>query len=70
MENIGGKLNEGDESKSSLGHISRKNYEDDELEKNVDLFEKQLYPEHLRFWPIRKSNPLLCLENIKPIFCL
>ena len=27
-----------------------------------------LYPEHLGFWPMRKTNRLLCLENIKLIF--
>ena len=27
-----------------------------------------LYPEHLGFWPIRKTNTLLCLENIKRFF--
>ena len=30
-----------------------------------------LYPEHLGFFrPTRKTNTLLCLENIKPILCL
>ena len=36
----------------------------------VSLVLSLLYPGRLGFWPIRKTNTLLCLENIKPIFCL
>ena len=28
----------------------------------------KLYSGHLGFWPMRKTNTLLCLEKIKPFF--
>ena len=29
-----------------------------------------IYPGHLGFWPMRKTNTVICSRNIRQIFCL